>query len=137
MALGVSEEFNWNFPQKKFSSYSKTVSFVLDDSKGKKFNIDVSSRVDTKSNLNSEVLIDLLNMIGINTQHFENNKYHIDNRLIKFRNAIAHGERTDNNPELNVSTLEFDDLYHRINNLIDHFESLIINHLELESYKIA
>lgn len=136
IALGIAEMFNGHFPQKKFTSYSKSVSFVLNVSKQKKFKIDVDSRVDTKSNLNTDVLLELLNMIGINADHFENNKHHIDNRLLKLRNAIAHGERTENNPELQINIEEFNDLNQRINALIDHFESLVINHLELESYKI-
>lgn len=137
IALGMSEEFNWNFPQKKYGSYSKAVSFVINEARGKKFNIDVESRVDTKSNLNYEVLLDLLNMVGLSSEYFENNKHHIDNRLLKYRNAIAHGERTDNNPDLNITSDDFNDLHRRMNDLMDHFETLIINHLELESYKIA
>lgn len=137
IALGVSEEFNWNFPQKKYSSYAKAVSFVLDQAHERKFRIDVGARVDTKSNLNYEVLFDLLNMLGISCEHFENNQYHIDNRLLKYRNAIAHGERTDNNPDLNIAFEDFIDLDSRIGELIDHFETLVINHLELESYKVA
>lgn len=137
IALGVSEEFNWNFPQKKYSSYAKAVSFVLDRAKECKFNIDVSARVDTKSNLNYEVLLNLLNMLGIVCDHFKNNQHHIDNRLLKYRNAIAHGERTDNNPDLNITFDDFTDLDSRIGELMDHFETLVINHVELESYKIA
>lgn len=137
IALGVSEEFNWNFPQKKYSSYSRAVSFVMERVNKCKFNIDVTARVDTKSNLNFEVLLDLINMLGINFEYFQNNQHHIDSRLLKYRNAIAHGERTDNNPDLYISYDDFIDLDSRINELTDHFETLVINHLELESYKVA
>lgn len=137
MALGVSEEFNWNFPQKKYSSYAKAVTFVLNKAQERNFNIDVSARVDTKSNLNYEVLLNLLNMLGVVYEHFENNQHHIDNRLLKYRNAIAHGERTDNNPDLNITFDDFTDLDSRIGELMDHFETLVINHVELESYKIT
>lgn len=137
LALGVFEEFNRDFQIKKFSSYSKAVSFVIDEIGERKFNIDVGARVDTKSNLSYEVLLNLLNMIGIGSEFFENNQYHIDNRLLKYRNAIAHGERTDNNPDLNINFDDFDDLHLRINSLIDHFETLISNYLELESYRVT
>lgn len=137
IALGVSEEFNWNFPQKKYSSYARAVSFILDKAQDSKFYIDVSARVDTKSNLNYEVLSSLLNMLGVVSEHFENNQHHIDNRLLKYRNAIAHGERTDNNPDLNITFDDFSDLESRISELIDHFETLVINHVELETYKIS
>lgn len=137
IALGVSEEFDWNFPQKKYSSYIKAVSFVMNRTKEQKFNIDVSARIDTKSNLNSEVLFDLLSMLGIDCEHFIKNKHHIDNRLLKYRNAIAHGERTDNNPDLCIAFDDFIDLDSKINELMDHFETLVMNHLELETYKIT
>lgn len=136
VALGMANEFNGNFPQKKFDSYMKAVKFTLSECNSK-FKIDVEARVDTKSNLNTEVLIEILCMIGLNYDHFVNNKHHIDNRLLKYRNAIAHGERTDNNKELLVDEEEFYDLYDRINNLIDYFSDMIINYVETEAYKVA
>ena len=87
--------------------------------------------------MNVEVLDELLNMLGINTDYFSNNILHIDNRLLKYRNAIAHGERTDNNPEFFVSSEDFDDLYEKVNELTDYFEDIIINYLETEGYKAA
>jgi len=137
VALGIAEKFNGNFPQKKFNSYSASVNFVLNESKEEKFKIDVALRIDTKSNLNSEVLSELLGMVGVDDSHFISNKYHIDNRLLKYRNAIAHGERTENNPDLFFDIDEFNDLYSRINELTDFFENIVSNHLELESYKVA
>ena len=136
VAIGLIEKFNGNFPQRKFESYLSSVNFTLVESKDEKFRIDVQSRVDTKSNLNTEVLSELLSMLGLDTEHFENNKFHIDSRLLKFRNAIAHGERTENNPELQIDNEEFEDLYQRIMALIDYFDTLVMNHLELESYKL-
>lgn len=135
-ALGMAEIFNGNFSINKYKSYSKLVVFALKESKTEKFKIDIASRIDTKSNLNTEVLVELLCMLGLDSEYFENNRHHIDNRLLKLRNAIAHGERTDNNPDFFIGREDFDDLYQRINALTDYFEAIVINHLELESYKI-
>jgi len=135
-AVGIANEFNGNFPQKKFDSYIKTVNFILDKSNELKFRIDVSSRVDTKSNLTTDVLVDLLNMLGVESEHFTNNRYYIDSKLLKYRNAIAHGERTENNPDLSIDEDEFNEIYARVNNLIDHFESIVCNHIEMETYKV-
>lgn len=137
LAIGIANDFNGNFPQKKFGAYMKTVEFITSGASNLKFKIDVDARIDTKNNLNTEVLVELLHMIGLETEHFKNNQHHIDSRLLKYRNAIAHGERTDNNPELSVSAQDFYDLYDRINKLIDYFESMITNHIELEAYKVT
>lgn len=137
LAVGIADKFNGNFPQNKFSAYASSVQFIVNDAKNLKFKIDVASRVDTKSNLSSEVLIELLEMLGVETQHFNNNKFHIDGRLLKYRNAIAHGERTDNNPTLSIDVSQFNDLYQRINDLIDYFETIVGDHIEYEYYKVV
>jgi len=135
IAIGVEKEFRTKLQHKQFNTYLESVKFILEDCSDKKFKINVETSIDTKSNLNTEVLDNLLNMIGIYTDHFNNHKSYIDNKLLKYRNAIAHGERTDNNPNYYVSLEDFNLLYDRINELTDHFESLIINYLESEGYK--
>ena len=135
--MSSSKEIAHNLSHKRFNSYLKSVKYILEDCNDKKFKINIESCVDTRSNLNVEVLDELLNMLGINTDYFSNNILHIDNRLLKYRNAIAHGERTDNNPEFFVSSEDFDDLYEKVNELTDYFEDIIINYLETEGYKAA
>lgn len=137
IALSSSKEIAHNLSHKKFNSYLKSVKYILEDCNEKKFKINIETCVDTRSNLNVDILDELLNMLGINTDYFSNNILHIDNRLLKYRNAIAHGERTDNNPEYFVSAEDFDDLYEKINELTDYFEDIIINYLETEGYKAA
>ncbi|WP_263081533.1 MAE_28990/MAE_18760 family HEPN-like nuclease [Endozoicomonas sp. Mp262] len=134
-ALGIISEFDNNFPYKKFSSYLKSVNFVLTDCKNKRFKLDVEKNIDTQSNLNTEVLNELLDKVGVDSTYFSNHKFYIDNRLLKCRNAIAHGERTDNNQDLSLTNEEFYDLYAKVNSLMDHFENIVVNHLERESYK--
>ncbi|GLR77136.1 MAE_28990/MAE_18760 family HEPN-like nuclease [Aliivibrio sifiae] len=136
LALGLANEFNGNFPQKKFDSYLKAIDFSLNKVNETKFKIDVVTRIDTKSNLTTEVLVDLLNMLGLDSEHFKNNQHYIDSKLVKYRNAIAHGERTENNPDLSVNEDEFNEIYTRINDLIDYFENIVSNHVEMETYKI-
>ena len=137
IALSSSKEITHNLTHKKYSSYLKSVKFILEDCSEKTFKINVDDCVDTRSNLNVEVMNELLSMLGINTEYFSNNILHIDIRLLKYRNAIAHGERTDNNPEYFVSSNDFDDLYEKLNELTDSFETIIINYLETEGYKVA
>lgn len=137
LIVGFGDKFNSGLSLKRFASCAESVRFVLEDCKDKKFRIDVQSRVDTRSNLNSEVLVEMLEMLGIDAGHFISNKHHIDNRLLKYRNAIAHGERTEWNPELSVDVVGFNDLYERINDLVDVFENEVSNHVEMETYRAA
>ncbi|SEH06648.1 MAE_28990/MAE_18760 family HEPN-like nuclease [Candidatus Venteria ishoeyi] len=137
LAIGIADEFNGYFPQKKFNSYLKAVNFITGKSSKKKFRIDVSTRVDTKSNLTTEVLVELLDMLGLDSSYFKNNQHYIDSKLLKYRNAIAHGERTDNNPDLSIDSEEFNNLYDKINNLMNYFENIVINHIEMETYKVV
>ncbi|EJB8454947.1 MULTISPECIES: MAE_28990/MAE_18760 family HEPN-like nuclease [Vibrio harveyi group] len=137
LAVGLIEQYNGHFPPKKVSAYFSAVDSILNSFHGQKFKIDVQVRVDTKSNLTRDVLVDLLNMVGLDPTHFENHQGDIDHKLVKYRNAIAHGERTEYNPELYIDSTQFNDLFDRIDALINHFENMIINYVELESYKIT
>ena len=48
--------------------------------------------VDTKSNLNFEVLVDVFRTIGLRPDRYETHRTFIDTKLLKKRNEIAHGE---------------------------------------------
>lgn len=136
LVVGFSEKLGGSSSYSRHSSSKEFVSFILNECKSKKFKIDIATRIDTRSNLNSEVLLELIEMLGINPNHFISNKHHIDNRLLKLRNAIAHGERTEFNPDFSINADDFNDLYERINGLVDSFESEICNHIELEKYRL-
>ena len=135
-SLGILEQFDGDFPYKNFSSYLKTTEFITKDSENIKFNLNIAKHIDTKSNLNTDVIIDLTKKLGIDCSIFISNKHHIDSRLLKYRNAIAHGERTDNNPDYYITREQYYELYERINTLMDQFATLVMNHVELESYKL-
>jgi len=47
--------------------------------------------INTKSNLRYDVLVDLLNLCGLNAAHFETEKDFINQQLCDARNEIAHG----------------------------------------------
>ena len=55
--------------------------------------MEFKKKINTKSNLKSDVLEDLCNMFGFNFQMFEEQTSDID-RLVNIRNSIAHGENS-------------------------------------------
>lgn len=134
-SLGILNQFQNDFPYKQFNSYLVTTQFLLNKCKDENFYLDVERHIDTRSNLNLEVVKELSMKLGISSEVFENNGVHIDNRLLKYRNAISHGENTELNGEYSMDETWYKDLYTRINELMDHFVSVLLNHVELETYK--
>ena len=71
--------------------------------------------VDTKSNLSSKVLIDILDALGLNASQFSTRLNFIDTNLVNPRNHIAHGEALD------ISTEEYLVLHDDVIGLIDAY----------------
>lgn len=85
--------------------------------------------IETKSNLSSEVLREIAYIVGIDYKEYEIKSKLIDERLLKNRNEIAHGE----NPLIDVE--EFIDLHETIINLLDLFSNQISNAANMKVYK--
>lgn len=58
-------------------------------------NVPYKNAVDTKSNLSSKVLIDILDALGLDASQFATRLKFIDTNLVNPRNHIAHGEALD------------------------------------------
>ena len=107
---------------------------LLDDilsSANKKFSRVNDDLVNTKSNLNSEVLREICLICGISSASFEAYESFIDVILLKRRNDIAHGEdtfiaKTDMN-ELAAKTIE----------LMRMFGDALDNEVQLKTYMIV
>ncbi|MGN6422505.1 MAG: MAE_28990/MAE_18760 family HEPN-like nuclease [Asticcacaulis sp.] len=87
--------------------------------------------INTKSNLNSDVLKDICLVCGINYRLFETDLSFIDVFLLKRRNAIAHGE------EALISIDELDDLVDTTTKLMRLFGDDLENKVSLQEYKAA
>lgn len=83
----------------------------------------VDDAIDTESNLSSTVLRDLLATIGIPYDSaWSGRELLLDGSLLKTRNDVAHGERTD----IDVAT--YDQLHQLVLELIDQLKTSIENH---------
>lgn len=84
-------EFQGQYPPKNFkSSYSIVPGESLRLSG--KLKIDSEKYIDTQSNLNSAVLKELTQKLGISYAAYELKENLIDERFLGLRNAISHGE---------------------------------------------
>ena len=90
-----------------------------------------SDSISTKSNLNSKVLTDILRIIDIDHSEYESTLKLIDSGLVEIRNAVAHGERRDQNTDQDKLT----DLSEKIFKLIANVQTKILNAAEQKAYK--
>lgn len=88
-------------------------------------------QIDTKSNLNSELFVDLMQKVGLDYSQYELSFTMIDAELLNMRNQIAHGSR--------LEAISLDkETYQRINNkIIEEIEKLkdeIMDYAQHEKY---
>lgn len=84
--------------------------------------------VDTKSNLNTDVVKDICLVCGVDGGHFEGKRIFIDTLILKRRNAIAHGQQEF------VHESEMNQLVADMLALMDHFRTLLENKVYTKQY---
>jgi hypothetical protein len=103
------------------------ISEILDGRAGR-FGYLNSSLIDTRSNLNTNVIKDICIICAVDASYFESQRTFIDILVLKRRNAIAHGQqeyiRQDEIDDLVVNTLA----------LMSHFRSLLENKIYTKAY---
>jgi len=85
--------------------------------------------VDTKSNLSSKVLQDILAALGLDQAQFETRIKFIDSSLVSPRNHIAHGEA------LSLSLSEYLELHDSVLALIETFRNEVENSSTLRRFE--
>lgn len=126
MAFAAFEAFGGQIPVNRFEAISKIAKgdIGLDSS----MQISPEKYIDTKSNLNSEVLREISLKVGVDYSLFVLKENLIDEKFLGLRNKICHGERVD------VTSLEFDSLYAEVIDLIVLFKNQILNSVYAKSY---
>lgn len=105
----------------------KLVNDILDGA-GARFAYLHPDLIDTKSNLNTEVLRDICTICNVDWSHFENQKTFLDKLILKRRNAVAHGQQEF------IGLQEVDNLVENILALMAHFRSLLENKVYTKMY---
>jgi hypothetical protein len=85
--------------------------------------------VDTGSNLSSEVLKEITIVLGLDYSPFESKARMIDERLLRSRNSIAHGEY------LEVDEASFDEISDEVIGMLEAFRAQIDNAVALKLYR--
>ena len=91
--------------------------------------IQIGNRIDTKSNLKYDVLVELLQIFEIDEFQFLQYKPDLD-KLVNVRNAIAHGE--------NSIEIQYEDISYYIEIITEIMDKLIlelVHYVEVEKYR--
>jgi RiboL-PSP-HEPN len=86
-------------------------------------------KIETKSNLSSEVLREIAYILGLDYTEYEDEAQLIDETLLKNRNEVAHGKY------LSISVEQFIVLHQTITHLLDLFSNQIKNAASTKAYR--
>ena len=85
--------------------------------------------VKTRSNLDSRVLREITDTLGLDYSPFELKAKPVIDRLVWLRNGVAHGRG------IPVSTTEYDDLHRETVSLLEEFKSLVGHSASMRAYE--
>ncbi len=105
----------------------KLVNDILDGTGGR-FSYLNPDLVDTRSNLNTDVVKDICTICGVDSSHFDQNRTFLDILVLRRRNAIAHGQQEF------IQADEIDDLVANILALMGFFRNLLENKIYTKAY---
>ena len=127
--LSLGNKFNQGFSIKQFPSQKEIFEYI---SNGLEENFDVNEAVviDTESNLKYAVIYNILSQLGLDTSTFELKENFIDSKLLKCRNAIAHGDKVGAKELIET----YNELEAELLNMIITFQTLVINSAVSKSY---
>ncbi|MER0335906.1 MAE_28990/MAE_18760 family HEPN-like nuclease [Vibrio vulnificus] len=127
--MSLSEKFKQGFSIKRFASQQEIFNYLTQE-QDEKFNVDESIVIDTESNLKYEVIFNILGQLGLDTSIFELKEHFINSKLLKCRNAIAHGER--------LSEVELEDAHNELEaellTMIQTFQNLVRSAADSKAY---
>lgn len=112
----------------KSTIYIQIISFLLNDL-NQRANIPDENVIKTGSNLNSDMLKEMLTAIGIDYREYELKFNLIDSVLLKNRNSIAHGQY------IQLHDIDYQNLYSEVLWMMDSIRTKISNAAVLNHFK--
>jgi MAE_28990/MAE_18760-like HEPN len=120
LALGIKKQLNEAQLSHKAVVFTKVVSFLMTGLDSNCL-IPWDDAINTQSNLNSEVLKDIICVLGLDYSFYETKEKIIDETLLRSRNEIAHGRY------LLIEFEQYIELHHEMISLMDLFKDQIEN----------
>lgn len=128
IAISVKGKLNDAAGANKAAVHTKVVDFFLNDLSNK-CTIPFKTVVNTKANLSSTVLQNILAMLGLDYAFYETKAKLIDEKLLASRNTIAHGSY------LLITLEEYVELHEQITMMMNQFRNDIDNSATLNKFR--
>jgi hypothetical protein len=129
LLLSLNQKFSSGFSIKKYPS-QKEIYDYFNTPRHESFDINESTVIDTESNLKYEIVLNILRQLGLDEGVYELKQNFINSKLLRCRNAIAHGDF--------IPVEEIDEAYIEIENellnMILLFQNLILNAVSTKQY---
>lgn len=126
VALAMKDKLDQASQTNKATIYSEVADFFLNKLTERSI-IKYENRIAT-SNLSSSVFKEIVCLLGLDYDFFESKEVLIDERLIKKRNMIAHGNYLD------IDEQQYDELHSQIVAIMDIFRNKIDNCASTKQY---
>ena len=126
IAMGAKKLLNEARDSNKATIYTKLTDFFMYRLAEK---CTLPNEIDTKSNLSSEVLKEIIHILGLDYREYEIKSMVIDENLLRSRNNIAHGNY------LVMEVDQFVELHETMINLMNLFSNQISNAANTKAYQ--
>lgn len=130
LALGLGKHLGTLADTRKAELGTKAVESLL-ESLNEHVSVNVEYAVNTKSNLNWEIFRDILASLGIDRTRYETRANFLDERLVRSRNEIAHGQN------LGLASEDFETLAGDTIGLMREFKTDIENAATQSEYRVT
>lgn len=128
IALAIRPILMSAFQSKKASDHQKVVNFFLHDFPTQS-SLAYTNVIDTQSNLSTVVLRNIIDILGFDYSFYETKEKLLDERLLRNRNRIAHGDFIE------LQESEVLELLDECIGLMEIFRNQIDNAVILQAYK--
>lgn len=130
IALSARSLLNQAAESSKARTHITLTEFFLNDL-SKRSNIPYNNGIETKSNLSSEVLRNIVDTLGLDYTDYATKEKLLDEKLLHSRNTIAHGEY------MLITLDEYRELHEFVIEMMNHFRTQVDNAASLKHYQVA
>ena len=118
-----------NIEQDRAASIHGQITESFRNRLSERFGVNGDRVINTRSNLNSKVLNEILHYVGVETADYQTKKQILDERLLRNRNMISHGRR------LEIQQHDYLPLHAAIIDLVERFRTDIENAAAVGKYR--
>ncbi|MDB9311934.1 MAE_28990/MAE_18760 family HEPN-like nuclease [Spirulina sp. CS-785/01] len=130
IAVAFKEQLDQAKATNKASLYIECFTF-LQNQLSQRSNLPYKNVISTASNLTSSVFKEIVVLLGLDYSFYESKEVLIDEKLLKQRNNIAHGNY------LEIDNESYNELHKEIIIIMDTFRNEIENYAVTEQYKVS